>query len=1065
MVYPGILYACENHANILNFSWGNRHWFDDDINNIINYAYEKYGVIMIAAVGNERDSTTISWPASHPYVIPVSGTTTLETGYPQLWWWNSLNLGDPPHGSNYSTTEQLTKIAAPVSAVCLLPENSYGTPETDAGIGTSCSSANVAGVTALMLSVNPCLREPDVLDILERTADKIPGYNYNWNPAYPGFSRQLGCGRINAYRAVLMASDTLTVIKANENKTYNTPKWFAHNLTIKNGGALTITSTVKFTEGKKIIVERGGRLILNGGTLTSTCPTWGGVEVQGNSDAQQEPTSNQGYVYVCNNGKIERAHIGINSINGGIVLVDSASFVNDFHSICISNYHHRNISRISRSHFVWSNNPQEAFLNPIFIDNPFFIGLQNLSSIQISGCTFENNLYNDPTFDQAGYGIVCSNSDLILKDWQVNNQYVIPVDPRVIGQRNQFKRLKYGLYGLTTGENTIYISGSIFENNLRGAYLSGYRGSAFARVYTTKFKPLSTGQSEGPHVGDSYGLYLNTCTGYSIEENEFYNSISDTLNHEGIGLIINQSGGEQNELYNNKFHGLNYASLAQNCNRLEDFQGLCFECNDFYQNDNDITISSSNPSSQNQGIAVNQGNKTWPAYNTFTVGNDDYFDIYNPMDQINYYEPIDNGGYNLHPFPAIGVSTISNQDQGYNKLNDCPSRFSNSKTAQEMHGVLEDAQIKRDSTRLVLQSLIDGGATENLVYNVQNSSPDNALQLRNDLIDKSPYLSDSVMKTAVFKENVLTNSMLRDILIENPQSSKSVAIMDAVDQRNNPMPDSLVAQIQNGLDFLGAKEEKESVLAHWNQRYADAMKSLIHLFSEDTTGVYGSDSLISLLNKDNSLETKFDLINYYYYLGNFTAGNSTLSNILVNFNLSDKQQQTYYRFSELFPILQQVKTNSSGFEGLDSNQVVVLHNLAQNDDDLPGAYARNLLVMNGQLQYQEPIIFPSSLKETRKMHDVDPSHSDYKEYWLKIYPNPAKNSFTVEYRTIKSKSANSDITISVTDLNGQEIMVYQENRNFDQMTISTENLANGEYLVLLKENGNSVNHAKLTVNK
>ena len=154
-----------------------------------------------------------------------------------------------------------------------------------------------------------------------------------------------------------------------------------------------------------------------------------------------------------------------------------------------------------------------------------------------------------------------------------------------------------------------------------------------------------------------------------------------------------------------------------------------------------------------------------------------------------------------------------------------------------------------------------------------------------------------------------------------------------------------------------------------------------------------------------------------------------------------------------------------GFEKLDSNQVIVLNNLAQNDNDLPGAYARNLLVMNGHLQYHEPIILPTSLKDERKRHDIDPSHSDYKNYWLKIYPNPAKYSFTAEYRTIKEKSSNSDIIVSITDLNGHEVNAYPANRNFDQITISTENLADGEYFVLLKVNGKPVDHVKLTVNK
>jgi subtilisin family serine protease len=64
--------------------------------------------------------------------------------------------------------------------------------------GTSFSSPIAAGVAALILSVNPALRNDQVLEILRNTADLPAGI------VAP--DSYFGWGRVNAYRAVLAAT-------------------------------------------------------------------------------------------------------------------------------------------------------------------------------------------------------------------------------------------------------------------------------------------------------------------------------------------------------------------------------------------------------------------------------------------------------------------------------------------------------------------------------------------------------------------------------------------------------------------------------------------------------------------------------------------------------------------------------------------------------------------------------------------------------------------------------------------------------------------------------------------
>jgi subtilisin family serine protease len=69
--------------------------------------------------------------------------------------------------------------------------------------GTSFSSPIVAGVSALILSLNPQLTNAQVVDILKKTSDDLGIY---------GYDIYFGYGRVNAYRALQQAEVTLPPI-------------------------------------------------------------------------------------------------------------------------------------------------------------------------------------------------------------------------------------------------------------------------------------------------------------------------------------------------------------------------------------------------------------------------------------------------------------------------------------------------------------------------------------------------------------------------------------------------------------------------------------------------------------------------------------------------------------------------------------------------------------------------------------------------------------------------------------------------------------------------------------
>jgi hypothetical protein len=144
---------------------------------------------------------------------------------------------------------------------------------------------------------------------------------------------------------------------------------------------------------------------------------------------------------------------------------------------------------------------------------------------------------------------------------------------------------------------------------------------------------------------------------------------------------------------------------------------------------------------------------------------------------------------------------------------------------------LLEAMYKSDSLGDILSTVVDGGSTSLLNFEVETSTPSEAMQLRTDLLTESPWLSDTVMKSAIEKEEVLNNVMIRDVLVANPQSAKRIEVLEALDQRNIPIPDSLMADIMEGENILGQKEVMERNLLWWNQQYGFTLKTLTGLYS------------------------------------------------------------------------------------------------------------------------------------------------------------------------------------------------------------------------------------------
>lgn len=220
-----LLLMAQEGVKVINISqdWGPANEADSLL---ISELTDDYKVTVVAAAGN-TNCTRYTYPASYDNVLSVTSVghefTCGTTCNGRQFNWKDchkkyLNI---PENENYTHTHNdKVDICAPgynILTTCNPSTYINGLKEPSGQIysiedGTSFASPIIAGVCALMYSINPGLSPTEVKKILQTTAANI--YAIPENAEYIGL---LGAGRVDAYQAVKEAGTTwLTGVQNSE---------------------------------------------------------------------------------------------------------------------------------------------------------------------------------------------------------------------------------------------------------------------------------------------------------------------------------------------------------------------------------------------------------------------------------------------------------------------------------------------------------------------------------------------------------------------------------------------------------------------------------------------------------------------------------------------------------------------------------------------------------------------------------------------------------------------------------------------------------------------------------
>ncbi|MFH2144220.1 MAG: DNRLRE domain-containing protein, partial [Bacteroidota bacterium] len=390
---------------------------------------------------------------------------------------------------------------------------------------------------------------------------------------------------------IIIDSD-VTWTKANLDANYGTTNGdfgISGNIVITDGNRLIVEDGVilRFYKESEIIVEAGGELILSGSsndpvTLINACSnSWKGIVVNGDQANQKYGKFKTLYSH------IENAEIGIESFEGGYVYSILSTYRNNETGAKFHPFNGNNSSKFTRCLFEYDLDPAD----PAFIPQAH-VYLNDVGIIRFEGNVFKG-FGNAPMPEVWGIGISSINADFIVEPYYITLSSPI---------KNKFIKLEYGIKAGSFKAVSVTVKQADFIDNFRGILLENVD---FATIQLNDFKVGADYIQYPPYDPENaywnYGLYLNECTGYDVQENNFHHGIT--------GLFINNSGMEYNELYNNSFSSLNNLGnsaavicLNRNSNNMAILgevvpkgfgtgnTGLEIKCNDFTQNSYNISV-------------------------------------------------------------------------------------------------------------------------------------------------------------------------------------------------------------------------------------------------------------------------------------------------------------------------------------------------------------------------------------------------------------------------------------------------------------------------------------------
>ncbi|TNE53129.1 MAG: T9SS type A sorting domain-containing protein [Bacteroidetes bacterium] len=841
-----------------------------------------------------------------------------------------------------------------------------------------------------------------------------------------------------------------------ENTTWDEPRQIANDIVVKTGNTLTIKSFVLFEKDRKITVEPGAKLNLEGATLTNYCDDfWAGIVVQGNSNLPQNQ-NNQGFVQM-NNTTIENAKEALRfwepnnyASTGGYVFATNSKFINNWRSAEFIYYHDfstsdpgveiKNRSFFTNCEFAWDN----SYLGENSIAPA--VTMYHVNGVQFNACHFEDqriSVIQNPVLGTSGIGSLDASFVVqgTLKNPTLNQ---IPSDWYDEGKYNvsTFKNLRIGVEASNaTSLAQPKIDQSHFANNHHGLIITSVDNLLASR---NKFELNWRG-----------GILMDNCTAYHVEGNEF---VGAGLKDQRTGVLTINSGTEDNQIYRNHLRHLHVGNVAQGVNGNDESEeillssGLEWNCNrneggriDFM-----VTIDDLNPEF-GEGVRPFQGSGDQVAANVFSQNltpgaqSGDFHISSTDNNILTYFSS--NKPDEIPELVSGLVLTIQT-----NNVRKCDSKLGSEKgnpgfvDSLGLGGLVTEIKVVTDEIKLrnkLLHIQLQLGDQTELHDLVSSLNKTNRLEIKNALMSASPFLSEKLLRElGEHPSSVFPHAWYKDVVLANNEVARNNGFMAFLKNKPEALPEGLYLEIMNKrsqltergrmeLEILNLKTQKENLsnrllsheMAHPDHidwlSYENRLKDRDHVLlqMEETDFQLGRSNKDEATQRLNALEASAQNMNSLW------NQRSTEDYVLVkNYVMS-------------------LLNDQGAIRTLTESEIADLEYMATHFVGRGAKQARNILCFFEGRCETVSLNLPTTKAQQAQDKNLSVEAITEQPSTVKIVPNPNQGQFeikTPEYCELKS--------LKLYNTSGQEVP-YAINHQGNLHTVKLENPRKGIYLI------------------
>ena len=907
--------------------------------------------------------------------------------------------------------------------------------------------------------------------------DQIDGTNYslsyNQDP--------ICCALNNTYSKLsFTATTSATWTATNPIQPGSTVLTIRDELRIPAGVNITISGiTIKFAPNAKLIIENGGTLngarltLTNGAKLTvdERCGSklWQGVEVWGQTQLVQNTVTNtkQGVLIVQGNSTIEYAMIGAlasrrtsatsfdDAFNGGIVQVNVGNLSNNVRGVWMRKYNSpvgaNNISFFSKANFEWTNN-----FNSTMFSVQELLRLEEVTGIIIRGSVFKNLIdVNTIGNVKKGRGILSMTSHFIVREF-CNNLQVLG-QPCTNATKSTFTDLDYAIRATSSNyTKSFWVYNSTFTNNRYGIHGTGITDPKIT---------LNNFFIREDNLAQSAGVALYSSTGYTIEGNNFEESNNTAIANglgQSYGVVINNSGSSDNEVYRNTFSKLKVGGLSEGVNgETQDpasnyfyTKGLRWFCNTFnapiyetdlgingiiaYQQGYPITVSVQEAienATRNKFSLSGESQTLYPNHDIWST----------PISQqINYTHLADithtPDNYTLlnvyvSPAEALGNPVFSTTTM-------CPSRISHDISFAN----LKMAEIKTELVAKTTQ--LEDGSNPSLIEQLQSMNDETSNEVYNELYAKSPYLSNELLREVLYSgfdselkfELFMANTPLNQKMLEELASSdlENLYLETIIENSNGESP---VDQLMKSIGRL------ESEYKALNDRTVQE-----YLFDEEALDFEQLKAYLETVDDEDSKKMYYDILmskNETEEIENLKL-ETVFSNNDDFIKLQDVKQELYFDENDEETIIEDERMYNA-LTSLKESEI---------ENEIPKKAQAILEKVEGLYDIPdfEPLFAPlyRSASAANEMKSIDSPTSQFQ-----VYPNPANENLVV----VMNDYIGINLQYEVVDIRGSKVLSQSNESNALEFNLDVANLKSGIYILKVIDNSVCVDNIKFVIKK